>query len=81
LTHDPPLGNKLVESRYHCLSLDAQGAGQGSRSRQTIGGAQAATLNVRGYGADDLLKQRNVVSFEREIHFPSSHDYFVLPLV
>jgi len=75
LTHDPPLGNELVKSRYYRLSLDAQGASQRSRSGQLIAGPQATTLNVRGHGAGDLLKQRHVAPFESEANLPSSHNY------
>jgi len=74
LTHDPPLGNQLVKSRYYRLSLDAQGASQCPRSGQLIAGPQATALNVRGHGAGDLLKQRHVAPFESEVNLPSSHD-------
>jgi AraC-like DNA-binding protein len=78
LTHDPPLGSELVERRYYCLALDAQGTGQRSRARQLIAGTQATALNVGGHGAGDLLKQRHVPPFEREVNLPSSHEYLVL---
>jgi len=78
LTHDPPLGNELVKSRYYRLPLDAQGAGQRSRSRQLISGAQATALNVGGHGAGDLLKQRHVAPIEDEVNLPLSHEFLVL---